>query len=76
MYEKNPFQKFLFPIFKGDEQGVETKSALEKWINVERFLAFPHVQGANLNELAAAKKLLVIFILNATDKDESKKQER
>ncbi|XP_064640614.1 protein disulfide-isomerase TMX3-like isoform X3 [Lineus longissimus] len=62
--------------FEGDADGAATKSELEKWINVERFLAFPRVQGANLNEYAAAKKLLVMFMVNTEDKDNKEKQER
>ncbi|XP_064640613.1 protein disulfide-isomerase TMX3-like isoform X2 [Lineus longissimus] len=61
---------------KSDADGAATKSELEKWINVERFLAFPRVQGANLNEYAAAKKLLVMFMVNTEDKDNKEKQER
>ena len=43
---------------------------LYQWISKERFVAFPKISGVGLNEMAALRKLLAIFVLD--DKDSKK----
>ncbi|ESP01942.1 hypothetical protein LOTGIDRAFT_206090 [Lottia gigantea] len=64
--DKNIFE------FDVGESEVVTKDKLEKWLNRERFPAFPKVQGGGLNELVTAAKYLVIVVVN---KDSSVKNE-
>lgn len=42
-------------------------SSLNRWINIERFTAFPKIGGVGLNEMSDIGKMLVIFVLD--DKD-------
>ena len=42
-------------------------TVLGRWINVERFTAFPKLGGVGLNEMADMGKMLTIFVVD--DKD-------
>lgn len=45
-------------------RGIATMSSLQKWINSERYPAFPLISGGNINEMADTGKLLVIFVID------------
>lgn len=48
-------------------KGVATMSSLQKWVNSERYPAFPLVTGSNINEMTDTGKLLVIFVIDLND---------
>lgn len=51
-------------------------SSLQKWLNGERYPAFPRITGSNINEMADTGKLLVIFVIDLNDpynKDENER---
>ena len=41
-----------------------TKEAVQKWMSSERYIAFPEVTGGAINEMADAKKYLVIIVVD------------
>ncbi|KAK7114397.1 hypothetical protein V1264_000461 [Littorina saxatilis] len=51
------------------QDGIVTKEAVQNWINSERYNAFPEVSGGSINEMADAKKYLVIIVVNPDVKD-------
>ncbi|KAK7492196.1 hypothetical protein BaRGS_00016493 [Batillaria attramentaria] len=46
------------------EDGVVTMNGLQRWINSERYTAFPEVMGGSLNEMVDVKKYLVMVVIN------------
>jgi len=58
------FQMLTVPV---EEDLVD--GALNRWINTERFTAFPKIGGVGLNEMSDLGKMLVIFVLD--DKETS-----
>ena len=62
----------LWPVFlflSPAEDGIVTKEGLQHWINSERYIAFPEASGGSINEMADAKKYLVIVVVNPDIKD-------
>ncbi|XP_071091730.1 protein disulfide-isomerase TMX3-like [Haliotis cracherodii] len=52
-----------------DEDGVVRRSSLDRWVNRERFPAFPRVAGGGLNEMADTGKLMAIAVVNLEEED-------
>ena len=51
-------------------------SSLQKWVNSERYPAFPLVTGSNINEMTDTGKLLVIFVIDLNDPDYKTENEK
>ena len=51
-------------------------SSLQKWMNSERYPAFPLVTGSNINEMADTGKLLVIFVIDLHSPDTKEDNEK
>lgn len=55
--------------YDGSFEEKELEADLEKWVNAERFQAFPKTGGVGLNEMSSLGKMIVIFV--ADEKDDS-----
>lgn len=55
--------------FKASAEDENVEALLEKWVNAERFRAFPKISGVGLNEMSGLGKMIVIFV--ADEKDDS-----
>lgn len=59
----------ILDFFEGSLEEKELEADLEKWVNAERFQAFPKTGGVGLNEMSGLGKMIVIFV--ADEKDDS-----
>lgn len=50
--------------------GVVSKESLDEWVNGERYLAFPRINGGQLNEMSDMNKRIVLIITNEKEDDE------
>lgn len=48
-------------------RGIASMSSVQKWLNGERYPAYPLVSGGNINEMADTGKFLVIFVVDEKD---------
>jgi len=54
-------------------EGDDLEATLSRWIQRERFVAFPKVSGVGLNEMASLGKLLAIFVIDNKDSEAAEK---
>ncbi|KAL8574587.1 hypothetical protein ACOMHN_061587 [Nucella lapillus] len=54
--------------FEPEEDAV-TKESVQKWMNRERYMAFPEIGGGSINEMVDVKKYLVILVVDPEAKE-------
>ncbi|XP_076448816.1 protein disulfide-isomerase TMX3-like [Babylonia areolata] len=51
------------------EEGVVTMESVQRWMNGERYVAFPQIMGGSINEMVDVKRYLVMLALDPDVKD-------